>query len=552
VWTTSGSGTFSDPASVNPVYTFGASDTGPVTLTMSVSNGFCTDGTDNLTVTFLPSPTADAGPDAGLCRSESGYQVAGASHSGGTVLWKTSGNGTFSDPAADNPYYTFGTSDFLAGSATLTMEVTGTGLCSTAESTAVITINPLPAITVTGLTDVTCPGLNDAEIHLSVTSGAAPVTYSIDGSPFQASGDFTDLAPGDWYFEVMDGNGCLSDTTITVTEPLPFTVVVDNVTNVTCNGGNNGSVGITAAGGTLPYSISWTGPDGFTASTEDISGLTAGVYDLTITDRYGCASFSFSLTLNEPPAITVTGVVLSDHNGFGVTCPSGNDGSVNLTVGGGTAPLATAWSGPGGFSSASEDIADLEPGLYTLTVTDAAGCTFIGEYVLTAPEPMTVTSVTETGSCPDVADGSIDITVTGGTGTLTYQWEDGITLPDRPAILPGEHTVTITDANGCLVEQSVMVEMTGYNCLRVFEIITPNGDGRNDTWKMRNADLYPDAEVFVYNRWGKLVFNTRNAAGDEWDGTYKGKLLPNDSYHYVIYLNDGSEPRTGVISIISK
>ncbi len=552
LWTTSGSGTFSDPASVNPVYTFGSSDTGPVTLTLTVSNGYCTDDSDGLTVTFLPSPTADAGPDAGLCRSESGYQVSGASHSGGTVLWKTSGNGTFNDLTIDNPFYTFGTSDYLSGSVTLTMEVTGTGLCSIAESSALITINQLPSITVAGLSNVTCPGLNDAEIHLSVPSGVPPVTFSIDGSPFQAAGDFTGLPPGDWYFEVMDGNGCLSDTTVTVTEPLPFTAAVDNVTNVTCNGGNNGSVGITSTGGTQPYSISWTGPSGFTATSEDISGLAAGVYDLIITDSYACVSFSFSLTVTEPPAITVTGVILSDRNGFGVTCPSGNDGFINITVGGGTAPLATAWSGPGGFFSASEDITDLAPGTYTLTVTDGAGCAFTGEYLLTAPEPMTVTMITETGSCPDVADGSIDITVTGGTGTLTYIWDDGLTLSDRPAILPGEHSVTVTDANGCVVEQSVTVEMTGYNCLRVFEIITPNGDGRNDTWRMRNADLYPDAEVLVYNRWGKLVFNTRNAAGDEWDGTYKGKLLPNDSYHYIIYLNDGSGPRTGVISIISK
>ncbi|MCK7535982.1 MAG: gliding motility-associated C-terminal domain-containing protein [Marinilabiliales bacterium] len=89
------------------------------------------------------------------------------------------------------------------------------------------------------------------------------------------------------------------------------------------------------------------------------------------------------------------------------------------------------------------------------------------------------------------------------------------------------------------------------DCLRIYEIITPNGDGRNDTWRLRNGELYPNAEIFVYSRWGKLVYHSRNAS-DEWDGTFNGKLLPNDSYHYVIHLNDGSEPRTGVISIISK
>ncbi|HPT12227.1 MAG TPA: gliding motility-associated C-terminal domain-containing protein, partial [Bacteroidales bacterium] len=67
-----------------------------------------------------------------------------------------------------------------------------------------------------------------------------------------------------------------------------------------------------------------------------------------------------------------------------------------------------------------------------------------------------------------------------------------------------------------------------------------------------NAELYPDIEVLVYTRWGKLVYSSRNPNSDPWDGTFKGKLLPNDSYHYIIRLNDGTQPRTGVISIISK
>jgi gliding motility-associated-like protein len=82
------------------------------------------------------------------------------------------------------------------------------------------------------------------------------------------------------------------------------------------------------------------------------------------------------------------------------------------------------------------------------------------------------------------------------------------------------------------------------------EIITPNNDGFNDKWKIRNIELFPDAEVLVYNRWGKLVFKTKNISDNEWDGTMDGKLLPTDSYHYILYLNDGSQPRSGVVSII--
>jgi gliding motility-associated-like protein len=164
---------------------------------------------------------------------------------------------------------------------------------------------------------------------------------------------------------------------------------------------------------------------------------------------------------------------------------------------------------------------------------------------------MLITATTEEASCPDTPDGSIDLNVTGGAGTLVYLWDDGVTTADRTGILSGDHIVTVTDANGCEQLLTVTVGVTGIDCLRIYEIITPNGDGSNDTWRLRNGELYPNAEVFVYSRWGRLVYHSRNAS-DEWDGTYNGKLLPNDSYHYVIHLNDGTEPRTGVISIISK
>jgi gliding motility-associated-like protein len=109
----------------------------------------------------------------------------------------------------------------------------------------------------------------------------------------------------------------------------------------------------------------------------------------------------------------------------------------------------------------------------------------------------------------------------------------------------------VTDNNLCTVSLDVTVSFSqGSGCLQIPEVISPNGDGKNDTWIMRNIDLYPNAEVLVYNRWGELVFRSRNIAANPWDGRYKGKLVPVDSYHYILYLNDGSKPRTGVITVI--
>ncbi|HCM60073.1 MAG TPA: hypothetical protein DIS74_06835, partial [Bacteroidales bacterium] len=551
LWTTSGNGTFSDPAATNPVYTFGSADSGPVTLTMTVTSSQCGFVTDDAVITFTSAPVADAGPGGAVCSTAGVFQVAGASHAGGTVAWSSSGDGSFDDSTLDNPLYTFGPGDYTAGSVNLIMTVTGGGACGTVGSSATVTINALPEITVAEHRQITCNGLTDGVIRLTAGGGLAPYMFSIDGAPFQLSGDFTGLAAGTYQFELRDANGCSSDTTLTITEPLPFSAVIDNTVDVTCNGGTDGAVNVTLEGGTQPYTISWTGPDGWTASTATITGLGAGTYSLTVTDLNGCASFSYIEVITEPAAIEITGSLISDYGGFGVTCPGSADGSISVTAQGGTPPLEFTWTGPGGFTSNELSLTSLSAGTYNLAIVDAAGCVLNEDYTLTAPESMSISAVTTDASCPDTPDGSIALTVTGGSGTLAFLWNDGVTSTNRIAILPGDYTVTVTDENGCEQTSIVTLGVIGENCLRVYEIITPNGDGRNDTWHLRNAELYPDAEVFVYTRWGKLVYHSANAT-DQWDGTFNGKLLPNDSYHYVIHLNNGSEPRTGIISIISK
>ncbi len=109
----------------------------------------------------------------------------------------------------------------------------------------------------------------------------------------------------------------------------------------------------------------------------------------------------------------------------------------------------------------------------------------------------------------------------------------------------------VTDKNNCTGSVIAEVESNlSFNCLVIPQIITPNNDGFNDEWRINNIDLYPDAEVRVFNRWGKLIFGTKNLSDNPWDGRTDGKLVPTDSYHYILYLNDGSKPRSGVISVI--
>jgi len=178
-------------------------------------------------------------------------------------------------------------------------------------------------------------------------------------------------------------------------------------------------------------------------------------------------------------------------------------------------------------------------------------CTVDINVVITEPEVLEISSTVVDASCPDTPDGSISLTISGGTQPYNVFWEDGITTIDRTAIPDGTYNVVVTDLNGCNASAEVIVSVVGTStCLVIPDIITPNNDGFNDTWKIKNIDLFPNAEVLVYNRWGKLVFKTKNLSANEWDGKEDGKALPTDSYHYILYLNDGSDSRSGVISII--
>ncbi len=550
-WSTSGTGSFSDPSAVNPVYTFGSSETGPVTLTMTVTSALCGSVSDDVVISFTSAPMADAGPGGAVCSNDTGFQVTGASYAGGIVEWISNGDGTFDDPAADNPWYAFGPGDQAAGTVTLTMTVTGGGVCGTATSDAVVVLSKPPRLTIVTRQNISCTGLTDGVVRLSATGGMAPYCYSVNGGPPRLSGEFTGLAAGSYRFAVQDDLGCTTDTIVVIAEPQPFMAVVDGTSDVSCHGAADGAVYVTLTGGTEPYDIRWNGPQGWDGNTATITGLGPGTYILTVTDRNSCASYSFIEVITQPAAIEITSATLSDYRGFGVNCPGSADGSISVTARGGTAPLTFRWRGPGGFTSDRPSLTLLGAGTYDLTITDANGCILTASYTLTSPPALDVSAAVTDASCPDTRDGSIILTITGGSGALRYLWNDGATTQNRTGLAAGSYSVEITDGNGCVHRLETTVEVSGYNCLTVYEIITPNGDGSNDTWKIRNADLYPNAEVFVYTRWGKLVYHSRNLT-HEWDGTYNGKVLPNDSYHYVIHLNDGSEPRTGIISIISR
>ena len=232
-----------------------------------------------------------------------------------------------------------------------------------------------------------------------------------------------------------------------------------------------------------------------------------------------------------------------------VRCDGSADGTAEAVVSGGAEPYAYSWNTLPVQTAATAT--GLDAGNYTVTITDANGCMSTGSVQINEPDLLEIQAIANDATCPDEADGSIVLTITGGTEPYTIIWSDGAGMKNRINMLPGTYSVVVTDQNGCSQSHSVVVGFIGtYNCVEISNIITPNNDGFNDEWILKNIDLYPNAEVLVFNRWGKLIFRTKNISGNPWDGTSEGKLVPTDSYHYILYLNDGSEPKTGVISVI--
>jgi len=389
-------------------------------------------------------------------------------------------------------------------------------------------------------TNVSCFGGNDGNATVEGTGGYPPYEYSLNGGPYQSSGTFTALIAGTYTVTVRDAVLDLYIVPVIITEPSELTVTTTQV-DVLCMGEATGSATAIVSGGTEPYSYSWNTLPVQTSVTA--TGLTAGLFTVTVTDANGCIATA-DVTITQPAtALTVTTTWIN------VLCYGGTEGSATATAEGGIGPYTYSWN----TSPEQTDptVYGLAAGNYTVTVTDFNGCTATGSAQITESAAIIVEADIIDAVCPDEANGSITLTITGGLQPYLVIWSDGVNNPDRVNLLPGTYSVVVTDQNGCAQAQSFDVGYVGtFNCVEIPQIITPNNDGYNDEWIMKNIDIYTDAEVLVFNRWGKLIFRTKNIPANPWDGRFEGRLVPTDSYHYILYLNDGSEPRSGVISVI--
>ncbi len=420
--------------------------------------------------------------------------------------------------------------------------VTDTYLCTPAAGTLDITEPPEYRAEITFITNVSVSGGNDGSVTVEASGGTAPYLFRLNSGSYQPSGSFSDLTAGSYSVTVRDAALCETVLTVRITEPVvPLSGTLVSKEDILCFGASTGMITVSGTDGLAPYEYSLNGGD--FRSSGIFTDLSAGSYIVTIRDAQP-EEYHIMVILDEPAtAVSVETRVINN------ICHGSNRGIAIAIADGGTGPYEFSWNS---LPVQKNDTASgLAAGTYTVTVDDANGCRVTAFAVLTDPPPLTLGVITTDADCPDTYEGSAEVTVSGGNAPYNAFWEDGNTSFSRTEMLPGTYRLIVTDADGCVAQEDIVIGYSGtFGCLEIPQVITPNNDGFNDEWRIRNIEMYPDAEVLVYTRWGKLVYRSRNISADPWDGRFNGRLMPTDSYHYILYLNDGSRPRTGVISII--
>lgn len=303
------------------------------------------------------------------------------------------------------------------------------------------------SVNITSQTDVSCAGAFDGTADFQVNGGVPPYTYSINGISFQSSSTFTGLSAGTYIVTGRDSKGCTEFVTLTINQPAAITVVLDSLNNISCGGTASGDIYITATGGNGGNTYTWTGNGAVVSSNEDLIDVVAGNYTVSIVDINGCSA-TVGFTITEPYPLFLN---IASYNN--VQCFGDTSGVIDVTANGGVPAYSYLWNN----TETTEDIDNLLDGTYAVTVTDANGCTATISQTITSPLAISSSITSVDVNCNGEDNGSADLTVTQGTAPYTFLWSNFLTSEDVSGLHGGLYYVQITDANGCISSNSVLI-----------------------------------------------------------------------------------------------
>jgi len=303
-------------------------------------------------------------------------------------------------------------------------------------------------LSIFSLTNVSCYGGSNGTATAVTYGGVAPYTYMWNNG--QTSVIATGLSAGNYIVTVLDNNGCTMMTSVNINEPSALSSSM-NSANVKCFGGNNGIAAVTVSGGTSPYYYSWNNG----ATTSQISNLTSQSYSVIITDANGCTQTN-TVLITQPALLTA-----SINNVQNVSCFLGSNGSASANVNGGTLPYTYLWNN----GQTTQTAAGLPAGNYSVTITDANGCTAVNIVSITQPNAILVTITPDDTICPN-QNTTITANASGGTPPFTYLWQPNNAFGNSQTVNPNTnttYTAIITDANGCTATNTTTLYIYNMN-----------------------------------------------------------------------------------------
>ena len=345
------------------------------------------------------------------------------------------------------------------------------------------------------------------------------------------------IGAGNYTVTITDLNSCSTSGSVELTQPRPF-AVRSQVTNVLCNGANDGSIELTVSGGQPDYQYDWTN-----GSTEqDIYLLGPGLYAVNITDANGCdTTLTFNLAEYDP--------IVINADVTNIECYGNDNGSIEVTISGGNDVYIISWSN----GNTQEDLDSLSGGLYIITVKDANNCIQTDTFEIVEPQPLQLelsSPIYYNGHnilIPGGNNGYINAIVTGGTTPFVFDWSNGATTEDLAFITAGTYSVIVTDVNGCSTMDSIT--LTQPMILEMPNAYSPNGDGFNDFFIVHGIESYPNNVFTVINRWGNEVY-TKEDYANEWNGNNNnGGQVPDGTYFVILDINEGDIILKGYVDL---
>ena len=381
----------------------------------------------------------------------------------------------------------------------------------------------------------TCNGIASAQ----AIGGTSPYNYLWDANTGSQSGPTAiNLCPDTFIVSVSDANNCAVLTSAIITAPDTI-VLNDSIIDARCYGSSDAGIFTEVLNAVYPLSYQWADSNYILSQTgQDLLNIPAGVYYVNIVDSLGCELRDTFLV--DHPAPLTTELIVTD-----ATCNGSADGAIQQLVTGGTAPYQFLWSD----GDSIEDRTGLTAGTYAVLITDTNDCIVEDSAIVHEPNPLIINALINDVSCIQQSDGAISVQAEGGNGSYQYSWNTGDSGDEIVGLPGGAYTVTTMDALGCLEQEAFEVLVSNEECINIPSAFTPNSDGLNDTWILRNIELYPGNSVKILNRWGLVVHESSNY-NEPWDGRYNGDDLPSGTYYYVVNLNDGNSALTGPVTLV--